>query len=64
MTAEGDGALAFFPVSNDAMAGEHRRKDPFFRPSGARDIYSNLPPIAYAMGYDLSPAARAVMVSV
>ena len=38
----------------------NRRKDGFFRPSGAcREFYSNILPTAYAVGYGLSPATRA-----
>jgi hypothetical protein len=47
------------PVCRDGVVVWDRRKEGFFRPSGARDIYSNSSPIAHAMGYDLSPATRA-----
>ena len=40
-----------------------RRRNGFFRPSRACGHYSISPPIAHAMGYGLSPATRAIVLS-
>jgi hypothetical protein len=51
-------------IENHACASQrNRRKGVFFRPSGAWDPCSDASPIASAMGYDLSPASRAVRLS-
>jgi hypothetical protein len=63
ITAKSNRAIAFSPRCLARISMWKRRKGVFFRPSGAWQPCLDASPIAYAMGYDLSPASRAVALS-